>query len=124
MLKEFLDMCVRLEEAELQKPFGKNIAHARKEHDSTRKGKCQGKPKSHHKRLHGSGKNHQGKRKKKFCDYHVLCYHDMNECNFVQAHRKHVQPTHCIIEQQRLWQVRFVKDTKRWAKTQGLAGNK
>eukprot|EP00957_Ditylum_brightwellii_P005495 420676-Ditylum_brightwellii.AAC.1 len=31
MLKEFLDVCVRLEEAELQKPLVKKIACARKE---------------------------------------------------------------------------------------------
>eukprot|EP00957_Ditylum_brightwellii_P097387 7417326-Ditylum_brightwellii.AAC.1 len=32
-LKEFLDMCVRLEEAELQKPLKKKLARAVKEHD-------------------------------------------------------------------------------------------
>eukprot|EP00957_Ditylum_brightwellii_P198028 15087343-Ditylum_brightwellii.AAC.2 len=34
MLKEFLDMCVCLEEAELQKPLGKKIACSKKEHDN------------------------------------------------------------------------------------------
>eukprot|EP00957_Ditylum_brightwellii_P160931 12252644-Ditylum_brightwellii.AAC.1 len=29
-LKEFLDMCIRLEESELQKPLDKKIAHAKK----------------------------------------------------------------------------------------------
>eukprot|EP00957_Ditylum_brightwellii_P190004 14465101-Ditylum_brightwellii.AAC.1 len=32
-LKEFLGVCVHLEEAELQKPLKKYIAHAIKEHD-------------------------------------------------------------------------------------------
>eukprot|EP00957_Ditylum_brightwellii_P118659 9051152-Ditylum_brightwellii.AAC.1 len=31
-LKEFLDVCVCLEEAELQKPLKKRVAHAAKEH--------------------------------------------------------------------------------------------
>eukprot|EP00957_Ditylum_brightwellii_P029063 2195556-Ditylum_brightwellii.AAC.1 len=34
MLKEFLGVCVRLEEAELQKPLNKKIACAIKEHDN------------------------------------------------------------------------------------------
>eukprot|EP00957_Ditylum_brightwellii_P169301 12885454-Ditylum_brightwellii.AAC.1 len=105
-------MCVHLEESELQKLLGKKIACARKEHDDDEKGKRQDKPKLHHKRHHGLGKLHQGKRKKKFCNYHGLCYHDIEECNFVQARRKHIQLTHCITEQQRLWQVRFVKDAE------------
>jgi hypothetical protein len=62
------------------------------------------------------------KKKEFFFDYHGLCYHDTDRCNFVQSCRKHVQPMHQIMEQQRLWQVRFVKDTKRWAKKRGLAG--
>eukprot|EP00957_Ditylum_brightwellii_P015942 1200477-Ditylum_brightwellii.AAC.1 len=33
MLKEFLHICVRLEEAELQKPLRKTIAHAKNKHD-------------------------------------------------------------------------------------------
>eukprot|EP00957_Ditylum_brightwellii_P119124 9086885-Ditylum_brightwellii.AAC.1 len=67
-------------------------------------------------------KHHQGTQKKKFCNYHGLCYHDADECNFVQAHRKHVQPTHCITDQQRLWQVWFVKDAKRQTKKCVLTG--
>ena len=63
-----------------------------------------------------------GKYKKKFCDYHGLCYHDTDKCNFVQACRKHVWPTHHIMEQQRLRQVWFVKDAKRHAKRRGLTG--
>eukprot|EP00957_Ditylum_brightwellii_P194299 14798076-Ditylum_brightwellii.AAC.1 len=122
MVKEFLDMCVRLEEAELQKLLRKKIAHAEKEHEEDGKRKRQDKLKSHHERHHGSGKRHQGKQKKKYCNYHGLCYHDTDKCNFVQDHRKHVQPTHCITEQQRLWQVQFVKDTKRQAKRRGLTG--
>eukprot|EP00957_Ditylum_brightwellii_P110295 8412436-Ditylum_brightwellii.AAC.1 len=42
MLKEFLDVCVHLEEAELHKPLAKKIAHAKKEHykaTGDRKGK-------------------------------------------------------------------------------------
>eukprot|EP00957_Ditylum_brightwellii_P167306 12736015-Ditylum_brightwellii.AAC.1 len=46
----------------------------------------------------------------------------MEECNFVQACRKHVQPAHCITEQQRLWQVWFVKDAERQAKRCSLTG--
>eukprot|EP00957_Ditylum_brightwellii_P078546 5972307-Ditylum_brightwellii.AAC.1 len=60
-LKEFLSMCVHLEEAELQKLLRKKIACARKEHDNNGTGKHQDKPKLHHKRHHNSGKCHQGK---------------------------------------------------------------
>eukprot|EP00957_Ditylum_brightwellii_P018720 1406517-Ditylum_brightwellii.AAC.1 len=70
MLKEFLDVCVCLEEAELQKLLRKKIACAEKEHDKDKKRKCQDKPKSRHKRHHGLGKRHQGKQKKKYCNYH------------------------------------------------------
>eukprot|EP00957_Ditylum_brightwellii_P107622 8210748-Ditylum_brightwellii.AAC.1 len=62
--KEFLDMCVCLEEAELQKLLRKKIACAGKEHDKDRKRKRQGKPKSRHERRHSLGKHHQGKQKK------------------------------------------------------------
>eukprot|EP00957_Ditylum_brightwellii_P138216 10536013-Ditylum_brightwellii.AAC.1 len=34
-LQEFLDVCVRLEEAELQKPLKKRIARAAREHDNS-----------------------------------------------------------------------------------------
>eukprot|EP00957_Ditylum_brightwellii_P118986 9075001-Ditylum_brightwellii.AAC.1 len=104
MLKEILDVCVRLEEVELQKPLRKKIACAKKEHVEDGKRKRQDKPKSHHKRYHGSGKFHQGKQKKKYCEFHGLCYHGTDKCNFVQSCRKHVQPTHRITEQQRLRQ--------------------
>eukprot|EP00957_Ditylum_brightwellii_P030620 2320508-Ditylum_brightwellii.AAC.1 len=40
----------------------------------------------------------------------------------MQAYRKHIQSTHCITEQQRLWQVQFAKDNKRQAKKSGLTG--
>eukprot|EP00957_Ditylum_brightwellii_P003629 274513-Ditylum_brightwellii.AAC.1 len=43
-LKEFLDMCVHLEEAEIQKLFREKIACAEKEHGKDRKRKHQGKP--------------------------------------------------------------------------------
>eukprot|EP00957_Ditylum_brightwellii_P056942 4316271-Ditylum_brightwellii.AAC.1 len=66
ILKEFLYMCVRLEEAELQKLLRKTIDCAKKEHDKDRKRKHQDKPKSCHKRCHGSGKHHQGKKKQFF----------------------------------------------------------
>eukprot|EP00957_Ditylum_brightwellii_P137825 10507873-Ditylum_brightwellii.AAC.1 len=46
----------------------------------------------------------------------------MDKQNFVQSHRKHVQPTYRITEQQRLRQVQFVKDAKRQAKKCGLTG--
>eukprot|EP00957_Ditylum_brightwellii_P135478 10329857-Ditylum_brightwellii.AAC.1 len=38
MLKQFLNVCIHLEEAELQKPLGKKIAHPKKD-DNDRKGK-------------------------------------------------------------------------------------
>eukprot|EP00957_Ditylum_brightwellii_P112089 8546817-Ditylum_brightwellii.AAC.1 len=98
-LKEFMDVCVCLEEVELQQLLRKMIAH-----DKDRKRKCQDKPKSCHKRCHGLGKHHQGKRKKKYCNYHGQCYHGTDKCNFVQSRRKHVQPTHRIMEQHRLRQ--------------------
>eukprot|EP00957_Ditylum_brightwellii_P065569 4973135-Ditylum_brightwellii.AAC.1 len=44
-LKEFLDVCVRQEEAELQKLLRKKIARAEKEHDKDKKKKHQDKPK-------------------------------------------------------------------------------
>eukprot|EP00957_Ditylum_brightwellii_P104610 7971007-Ditylum_brightwellii.AAC.1 len=115
-LKEFIGVCVRLEEAELQKPLRKKIARAEKEHDKDGQRKHQDKPKLCHKRRHSLGKHHQGKQKKKCCKYHGICYHGMDERDFVQSRRKHVQPTHRITEQQRLWQVWFVKDAKRQAK--------
>ena len=59
---------------------------------------------------------------KKFCDYHGVCYHDTSKCNLAKSCKKHVQPTHRITEQQRLWQVRFVKDAKRRAKKRSLTG--
>eukprot|EP00957_Ditylum_brightwellii_P138370 10546883-Ditylum_brightwellii.AAC.1 len=98
----------------MQKPLKKNIACAVKEYGNLdRKRKRQDKPKSHHKRCHGLGKHHQSKHKKKFCDYHGICYHNMDKCNFVQTCRKHVQPMHHITDQQRLQQARFVKEAKR-----------
>ena len=90
MLKEFLDMCVPLEEAELQKLLRKMIACAKKEHDKDGKRKHQDKPMLHHKRRHSPEKCHQAKRKKKYCDYHGLCYHGTDKCDFVQSHRKHI----------------------------------
>eukprot|EP00957_Ditylum_brightwellii_P177389 13511888-Ditylum_brightwellii.AAC.1 len=56
--KEFLNICMHLEEAELQKLLRKTIAHAKKEHDKDGKRKCQDKPKSCHKRCHSLGKPH------------------------------------------------------------------
>eukprot|EP00957_Ditylum_brightwellii_P181757 13846326-Ditylum_brightwellii.AAC.1 len=47
-----------------------------------------------------------------FCNYHGLCYHGTYKCNFVQSCRKHIQPTHHIMEQQSLQQVQFVKVAK------------
>eukprot|EP00957_Ditylum_brightwellii_P187595 14284837-Ditylum_brightwellii.AAC.1 len=94
-----------------------------KEHDnSDGKRKRQEKPKSRHGRHHGLGKRHQSKHRKTFCDYHGLCYHDTDKCNFIQAHGKHVQPSHHITEQQRLRQLWSVKDAKRRAKRCNLTG--
>eukprot|EP00957_Ditylum_brightwellii_P041635 3153429-Ditylum_brightwellii.AAC.1 len=72
----------------MQKPLKKKIACAIKEHDDLDRKK----PKLHHERRHGSGKryekhhqnkHHGGKHKKKFCDYHGLCYHDTDECDLI-----------------------------------------
>eukprot|EP00957_Ditylum_brightwellii_P049168 3730677-Ditylum_brightwellii.AAC.1 len=54
---------------------------------------------------------------KKYCDYHGLCYHDTSKCNLDKSCKKHIQPAHRITEQQRLWQVRFIKDAKRRQET-------
>eukprot|EP00957_Ditylum_brightwellii_P035837 2716498-Ditylum_brightwellii.AAC.1 len=59
MLKEFLDLCINLEEAKLQKQLRKMIACAKKEHDKDRKRKHQDKPKSCHERRYFLGKHHQ-----------------------------------------------------------------
>ena len=130
-LKEFLEVCVRLEEAELQKPLKKRIACAAKEHEESdddkpikpRYKRRKGQTKRYGRRiLRQQSKRHGGKRMKKFCDYHGVCYHDTSECNLAKSCKKHVQPIHHITEQQRLWQVRFVKDTKRQAKKRSLTG--
>eukprot|EP00957_Ditylum_brightwellii_P033699 2554641-Ditylum_brightwellii.AAC.1 len=101
--------------------LAKKIACAKKEHEGDGKGKHHGKLESCHKRHHGSGKCHAGKHKNLFCNYHGLCHHDTKECDFYQVCRKHVQPTHCITKQQRLWQVCFVTDVKRHTKKHGLS---
>eukprot|EP00957_Ditylum_brightwellii_P108800 8299537-Ditylum_brightwellii.AAC.1 len=59
---------------------------------------------------------------KKFCDYHGVCYHDTSECDLAKSHKKHVQPMHRTTEQQRLQQVRFVKDAERRSRKRGLTG--
>eukprot|EP00957_Ditylum_brightwellii_P055568 4211135-Ditylum_brightwellii.AAC.1 len=105
----------------MYKLLTKKIACAKKEHDKDGKEKCHGKSELHHERDHGQGKYHTGKHKKKYCDYHGLCHHNIKECNYYQACRKHVQPTHYIMEEQRLWQVWFVKDAKRYAKKHTLS---
>eukprot|EP00957_Ditylum_brightwellii_P134124 10225366-Ditylum_brightwellii.AAC.1 len=87
----------------MHNPLAKKIAHAKKEHDEGRNKKCHGKSGSYHARYHGQGNCHAGKCKKKYCDYHEFCHHDTKECNNYQACRKHVQPTHCITEEQKLW---------------------
>eukprot|EP00957_Ditylum_brightwellii_P161716 12312461-Ditylum_brightwellii.AAC.2 len=74
----------------MSKLLAKKIVCAKKEHKEDRKGKCHDKSKLHHKRHHNLGKCYIRKHKKKFCDYHGLCQHDTEECNFIQACRKHV----------------------------------
>eukprot|EP00957_Ditylum_brightwellii_P167710 12767304-Ditylum_brightwellii.AAC.1 len=59
---------------------------------------------------------------KKFYDYHGVCYHDTSKCDLAKSHKKNFQPTHRTTEQQRLRQVRFVKDTERRARKRGLTG--
>eukprot|EP00957_Ditylum_brightwellii_P196024 14935349-Ditylum_brightwellii.AAC.1 len=100
----------------MHKPLTKKIAHVKKEHNNSGKGKHHDKLKLSHERRHGLGKHHVRKHKKKFCNYHGLYYHDMDKCNFTQTHRKYGQPTHHIMEHQRLWQVQFIKDAERHAK--------
>eukprot|EP00957_Ditylum_brightwellii_P003347 253213-Ditylum_brightwellii.AAC.1 len=124
-------MCVCLEEAELQKPLKKRIACAIKEHEESDNKKT---TKPHHKRrkgqtkhykrrtLHQQSKQHGGRRRKKYCDYHGTCYHDTSECDIAKSCKKHVQSMHRITEQQRLRQVRFVKDAGRRAKKRSLTG--
>eukprot|EP00957_Ditylum_brightwellii_P041909 3174290-Ditylum_brightwellii.AAC.1 len=127
-LKEFLDICIRLEEAELQKPLKKKIARVIKEYDDLddKKSKLhhkthQGQSKCYERHiLHQQSKHHGGKHRKKYCDYHGLCYHDTDKCDLAKSCRKHIQPTHRITEQQRLRQVWFVKDTERRTKRHGL----
>eukprot|EP00957_Ditylum_brightwellii_P013758 1037124-Ditylum_brightwellii.AAC.1 len=84
------------------------IACVKREHDNDRKGKHQDKPKSRHKRHHSLGNVIKEKERKRFAT--------------IMSHRNHIQPTHRITEQQRLQQVRFVKDAKRRAKKRGLTG--
>eukprot|EP00957_Ditylum_brightwellii_P042095 3188016-Ditylum_brightwellii.AAC.1 len=61
MLKEFLDMWVHLEEAEMHTPLVKKIACAKKEHGEDGKGKLHGKSELRHEMHHGLGKYHAGK---------------------------------------------------------------
>eukprot|EP00957_Ditylum_brightwellii_P075112 5707866-Ditylum_brightwellii.AAC.1 len=130
MLKEFLDMFVCLEEAELQKPLKKKIAPTIKEHDKSDNNETKLRHKTRHRQskcygrriLRQQNKHHGGKHRKKYCGYHGLCYHDTDKCDLAKSCKKHVQPTHRITEQQRLRQVRFVKDAKRHAKRHGLTG--
>eukprot|EP00957_Ditylum_brightwellii_P168319 12813113-Ditylum_brightwellii.AAC.1 len=102
MLKEFLDVCICLEEAEVHKPLAKKIACAKEEHNNDGKGKHHDKSKLCHKRHHSMGKCHVGKHKKK----------------------KHAQLTHYITEQQRLQQVWFIKDAEKRAKKCSLSAKK
>eukprot|EP00957_Ditylum_brightwellii_P115861 8837951-Ditylum_brightwellii.AAC.1 len=104
-------MCVRLEEAELQKPLKKRIAHVIKEHDKLdddkktklRLKKREGQTKRYGRHiLHQQSKQHENKQRKKYCDYHGLCYHDKFKYDLAKSCKKHVQPMHRITEQQRL----------------------
>eukprot|EP00957_Ditylum_brightwellii_P129788 9900183-Ditylum_brightwellii.AAC.1 len=75
----------------------------------------------HHKRCHRHGKCHARKHEKRFCDYNGLYHHDEKDYDYYQACRKHIQPTHHITEEQRHWQVQFVKHAKRYTKKHGLS---
>eukprot|EP00957_Ditylum_brightwellii_P025082 1898053-Ditylum_brightwellii.AAC.1 len=57
-LKEFLDTCMCLEEAEMHTPLAKKIACAKKEHGKDGKEKHHGRSELHHKRCHGQGTHH------------------------------------------------------------------
>eukprot|EP00957_Ditylum_brightwellii_P108417 8270771-Ditylum_brightwellii.AAC.1 len=48
MLKEFLDMCVHIEESEMHKSLAKKIDCVKKEHDKALKEKCHSKSELHH----------------------------------------------------------------------------
>eukprot|EP00957_Ditylum_brightwellii_P209705 15362868-Ditylum_brightwellii.AAC.1 len=101
-----------------------------KEHDNSDNKKTKLRNKTHHSQSKRYGrhisrqqsKHHGGKHRKTYCDYHGLCYHDTSECDLAKSRKKHVPPTHCITEQQRLWQVQLVKDTERRTKRHGLTG--
>eukprot|EP00957_Ditylum_brightwellii_P061342 4655877-Ditylum_brightwellii.AAC.1 len=78
-LKEFLDVCVRQEEAELQKPLKKKVTCAIKDHEESddnkpikpRYKRREGQTKCYGKRiLRQQSKRHGSKQMKKFCDYH------------------------------------------------------
>eukprot|EP00957_Ditylum_brightwellii_P193294 14717496-Ditylum_brightwellii.AAC.1 len=112
-LKEFLDVYVRLEETELHKLHVKKIACAKKDHNEEkgdRKVRHHAKLELCYKRHHGHGKHHTGKYRKKFYNYHGLCHHEMEKCDYYQAHKKHPHPTHYITDKLRLRQIHFVKD--------------
>eukprot|EP00957_Ditylum_brightwellii_P018728 1406845-Ditylum_brightwellii.AAC.1 len=74
MLKEFLDICVCLEEAELQKLLKKKIARVIKEHDDldNKKSKLRHKTRQGQSKCYGrrilcqQSKHHGGKRRKKY----------------------------------------------------------
>eukprot|EP00957_Ditylum_brightwellii_P161045 12260844-Ditylum_brightwellii.AAC.1 len=107
----------------MHKPHANKITCVNKEHDKASrdgKGKHHSKSESHYEKHHRTGKHHAGKHKKKFCGYHGLCHHDTKEYNYYQVCMKHIQPTHCITEEQRLWQVHFVKDVESRTKKCGL----
>eukprot|EP00957_Ditylum_brightwellii_P152128 11583023-Ditylum_brightwellii.AAC.1 len=108
----------------MHKPLAKKIACVKKDHDDAtedRKVRCHEKSDLCHEKHHGYGKYYARKCKKKFCNYHGLCHRNTKERNYYQAHRKHIQHTHCIIEEQRLRHVHFVKDAKRGTKKCSLS---
>eukprot|EP00957_Ditylum_brightwellii_P028968 2188332-Ditylum_brightwellii.AAC.1 len=71
-LKEFLDVCICLEEAEMQKPLKKKIVCAEREYDKDGNRKHQDKPKSCHERRHSSGKIIKEKERKLFATIMVF----------------------------------------------------
>eukprot|EP00957_Ditylum_brightwellii_P023086 1741672-Ditylum_brightwellii.AAC.1 len=130
-LKEFLDVCVCLEEAKLQKLLKKRIARALKDHEESvdkilikpRYKRRKGQTKRYGRCIsHQQSKQVGGRQRKKFCDYHGTCHHDTSKCNLAKSCKKHVHLTHRITEQQRLRQVWFVKDAEKRAKKRGLTG--
>eukprot|EP00957_Ditylum_brightwellii_P161646 12307161-Ditylum_brightwellii.AAC.1 len=97
-LKDFLDVCERLEKAKLQKPLKKRIARALKDYEESddkkpikpRYKRRKGQTKRYGRRIsRQQSKQVGGRQRKKFYDYHGACYHDTSECDLAKSCKKH-----------------------------------